>query len=99
MSGRVYDLQAWKRARAHHLATEPLCRMCKAQGRHTPAHHVDHILPISKGGDWFDGENLQSLCHACHSLKTAGDEGKVRHMGCGMDGTPADPSHPWNARG
>ena len=93
---RLYDLRAWHRARRAHLASEPLCRMCKARGILKPAKHVDHIIPISKGGDWFDGDNLQSLCHECHSLKTRADEGKAVNFGCAADGTPIDAAHHWN---
>jgi 5-methylcytosine-specific restriction enzyme A len=73
--------------------------MCAARGTTRPAHHVDHITPISKGGAWFDSENLESLCASCHSVKTLGDKGHAVRMGAGLDGTPIDPSHPWNARG
>ena len=31
--------------------------------------HVDHIVPVSKGGSW-ELANLQLLCVACHSQKT-----------------------------
>ena len=34
-----------------------------------PATLVDHIKPLSRGGDHALG-NLQSMCNACHSLKT-----------------------------
>lgn len=95
---RFYDLQAWRRARREHLAQEPLCRMCRAQGITKPGHHVDHITPISKGGDPFDSDNLQSLCAEHHSLKTARDDGKVVRMGCDERGQPIDPHHHW-ARG
>jgi 5-methylcytosine-specific restriction protein A len=53
-----------------HLAQEPLCRTCKAQGDTTPATDVDHILSLDKGGT-NAMSNLQSLCHAHHSAKTA----------------------------
>ena len=96
--GRVYDLQAWKRARREHLAHEPLCVMCRKLGRTVPATEVDHIIPISKGGEWFY-DNLQSLCESHHSQKTRRDEGKTVRMGAGIDGTPLDPAHPWNAGG
>ncbi|WP_366141808.1 HNH endonuclease signature motif containing protein, partial [Propionivibrio sp.] len=36
----------------------------------TPATDVDHIVPIRRGGT-NKHENLQPLCHACHSRKTA----------------------------
>ena len=98
--GRVYDLQEWKRVRKAHLLYEPLCRECKKQGRLRPAYHVDHVIPISKGGDWFSRDNLQSLCDSCHSLKTAKDEGKqvrVYDPGCTSSGIPLDKRHPWNS--
>lgn len=94
--GKVYDLAAWKRARLAHLAEEPMCRFCAARGIDTPAQHVDHIVPITAGGDWFDGDNLQSLCAECHSQKTRADEGKTVNFGCGVDGVPIDGAHHWN---
>jgi len=42
--------------------------------------------------------NLQSLCHSCHSIKTARDHGKNVAMGCDLNGMPLDPSHPWYRR-
>jgi 5-methylcytosine-specific restriction enzyme A len=94
---RLYDLREWKRVRAEHLTREPLCVLCLAAGRKTPGHHVDHITPISQGGEWFDSSNLQSLCHECHSLKTLGDKGHAVRMGASTAGNPIDPAHPWNA--
>ena len=34
-----------------------------------PAVLVDHIMPLSRGGDHSLG-NLQSMCNVCHSIKT-----------------------------
>lgn len=34
------------------------------------AEHVDHILPLRRGGT-NDRSNLQALCASCHSRKTA----------------------------
>jgi 5-methylcytosine-specific restriction protein A len=31
---------------------------------------VDHIVPIREGGARLDANNLQPLCHTCHSRKT-----------------------------
>lgn len=60
----------WRKLRATQLAMEPLCRECLANGRTTAATDVDHIVARRDGGS--DGyENLQSLCHSCHSSKTA----------------------------
>lgn len=101
---RVYDTQRWKRVRANQLAREPLCRLCIEEGQNIPrpAHHVDHKTPISAGGAPFDPANLQSLCHAHHSEKTALDKVGIAFddwelRGCYPDGSPRDPSHPWYA--
>lgn len=38
---------------------------------------VDHILAYALGGDPLDMENLQSLCHECHAIKTGNDRRKM----------------------
>jgi len=35
------------------------------------ATQVDHIIPLKWGGAQYDESNCQSLCHSCHSRKTA----------------------------
>lgn len=54
-----------------------LCVKCKSQNRLVPMDVVDHIIPLKD--DWslrLNPENLQSLCHACHNLKTAKEKAK-----------------------
>ncbi len=54
----------WRTLRLMVLRMNPACAVCGA-----PATDVDHITPKSRGGrDAM--ENLQSLCHACHTRKT-----------------------------
>lgn len=64
----------WQRLRRRHLAQEPLC--VDPFGIHgdwpAPATDVHHILPLAAGGA-NDADNLQSLCHSCHSRITARD--------------------------
>ena len=61
----------WRRLRRWVLAAGPLCVVC---GR--LATDVDHIVPRRLGGtDSLD--NLQPLCHECHSRKTAGSDGAL----------------------
>ncbi|MGO5027603.1 HNH endonuclease signature motif containing protein [Candidatus Agathobaculum pullicola] len=53
------------------LAREPFCRDCARRGLRVYATDVDHVVPHD--GDWskfVDPENMQSLCHSCHSAKT-----------------------------
>jgi 5-methylcytosine-specific restriction protein A len=54
-----------------------LCQVCWADHRIGLATEVDHIVAKAKGGS-DDLANLQSICHACHVAKTAGDRKKMR---------------------
>lgn len=69
-----YNLEAWKRIRRMVLNAEPMCRKCKQNGIIRGASHVDHIKPVNDGGD-DSFENLQPLCHSCHSAKTCSVDG------------------------
>lgn len=70
-----YNLPVWRDdLRPSQLLREPLCRECARRGLRTEATDVDHIRDHK--GDWAlfaDRDNLQSLCHACHSRKTMRD--------------------------
>lgn len=94
----IYSTQRWQRLRRMVLSSAPLCRSCKAQAKDEipAASQVDHIIPISEGGEPWDMDNLQPLCASCHSVKTARDNGKNVSMGCDINGMPLDPTHPWN---
>lgn len=68
----MYGTDEWKLLRGNQLLAEPFCRACARRGLRTPATDVDHIRDHK--GDWAvftDPANLESLCHACHSRKTA----------------------------
>lgn len=73
---------AWRKLRKLVLSRDNyLCQECLKHGKVTPASEVDHILPKSEGGT-DDKENLQSLCHDCHRIKTAEESkrGVKRHI-------------------
>lgn len=67
----------WQRIRKMFLASHPVCE--DPYGVHVgqviPATDVDHIVPLSRGGT-HRVDNLQALCHACHSRKTAREDGR-----------------------
>lgn len=79
-----------QKQRAHLLATEPLCRLCRAKGRATQATIADHIIPLAKGGKEYDLSNLQPVCAECHDAKTRKDNGWRARPRFGVDGWPAD---------
>lgn len=68
---RGYD-RGWRRVRLRVLTDEPLCRMCKAEGRVRPANEVDHIDGDSRHNA---RANLRPLCKSCHSRRTMRDQG------------------------
>jgi 5-methylcytosine-specific restriction endonuclease McrA len=40
-----------------------------------PSTQTDHKLSLERGGEKYDEANLQALCDACHSYKTALEDG------------------------
>lgn len=68
--------ETWRRLRKMFLAEHPLCAdpFGAHEGRPVVATDVDHIRAKRDGGS-DDVSNLQALCHACHSRKTAAEVG------------------------
>ena len=61
----------WKKLRAEILERDfGLCQIHLRDGHEVLATHVDHIVPKHRGGS-DDPDNLESLCVACHRMKTA----------------------------
>lgn len=60
----------WRKLRLMFLRANPLCAQCQADGRVAAATDVHHIQAKRDGGaDAWD--NLEALCHSCHSRVTA----------------------------
>jgi 5-methylcytosine-specific restriction protein A len=69
---RGYD-RAWARVRLAYLRDNPTCVECARTGLVVAATDVDHVQPLKHGRNdarRLDMDELQSLCHACHSAKT-----------------------------
>ena len=60
----------WAKFRQMQINREPSCRLC---GRE--ATEVDHVRPVTSqyDADFYNPENLQSLCGVCHRRKTSAD--------------------------
>ena len=75
-----YQLPIWTDdLRPAQLLREPFCRECAQRGMRTWATDVDHI--VDHKGVWarfIDRENLESLCHSCHSRKTMREQWESR---------------------
>lgn len=92
---RLYG-RRWRRERKAFLAAHPLCVMCETRGRVAAATVVDHIRPHN--GDpvlFWDRTNWQGLCQTHHDATKQREEKGGRAIGCGADGVPLDPDHPW----
>lgn len=61
---------SWPRLRRLILARSPVCQHCQR----LPSVDVDHIVPIAQGGTYGE-DNLEALCHSCHSRKTVRQDG------------------------
>lgn len=66
---RLYGLAAWKKLREKKLSDNPLCEKCQQTGI-----DIDHIIPHKgKTELMYKYSNLQTLCKACHAIKTVED--------------------------
>lgn len=65
------------KAAANHAA---FCVECLRTGKYMLASEVDHVVPHHNDEALFyDPSNPQSLCHPCHSVKTAREDGGFGH--------------------
>jgi len=94
---RVYGTAAWQALRRAKLSDQPLCEACLMREVVEPAHTVDHIVAIEKGGDAFPPlSGLMSMCERCHNTKTRAIDSpnatgfRRAIAGYDVDGNPID---------
>lgn len=89
----IYRTAAWARTRKAILQRDPICKIAdlcvKRYGTALPSAEVDHIVPVRAGGPEYDPENLQGVCHSCHSKKTSHECGINPSHDLGMNTFPA----------
>jgi 5-methylcytosine-specific restriction endonuclease McrA len=100
-SDPFYRSASWRDARSRQLELHPVCQNRNCGRRAT---NVDHRTARSKGGASLHPSNLMSLCHRCHSAKTASRDGGFGNTrtsgslpaprGCDADGYPLAWSRP-----
>jgi len=59
----------WRRYRIRYLIDHTLC--INFDECHNVATVVDHIIPVNRGGSFWDPDNHQLMCKSCHDRKTA----------------------------
>jgi 5-methylcytosine-specific restriction protein A len=76
--------RALQRMREELFTSEPLCRICRQQGRTTLATIRDHIIPLAEGGA-DEAANCQPICLSCSDAKTREEakRGAARARRCG----------------
>lgn len=74
--GSFYSSKAWIKLRNYKRLLNPLCEHCLKLGLLIPYYVIDHIKPISEGGEALDPDNLQTLCKQCHAIKTGKETAK-----------------------
>jgi 5-methylcytosine-specific restriction enzyme A len=59
----------WRRYSKAYIAQHPLCHYCERIGRVSATECVDHAVPPSRGGEFWDGANHRPACLTCNSRK------------------------------
>jgi len=80
---RLYKTKRWERKRAAVLRRdEYLCQECKRYGKTVQANTVHHIYPLEDYPELaLVGDNLISLCNACHERMHDRMTGEVTELG------------------
>lgn len=66
---RLYD-RKWQARRRVFLSQHPWCEECLRANIYTPATDVHHKQRHEGDIEKFLSDDLEALCHACHSRKT-----------------------------
>jgi 5-methylcytosine-specific restriction protein A len=66
---RLYHSSEWREYSRKYLREHPFCECGE------PSEAVDHKIPVSRGGSFWNPSNHQQKCHRCHNRKTATTDG------------------------
>ena len=76
---KLYYSRRWRGLRNLFIRRNRLCINCKDNNLIVEGELVDHIKPISEGGDFYEWSNLQTLCNPCHRKKSAKETNNRRY--------------------
>lgn len=70
---KIYNSIRWRKLREWKFVCDPLCEICKKEGKIIPAEDIHHIIsfmstddPVCRERLAYDYDNLMSLCKRCH---------------------------------
>ncbi|WP_435624499.1 hypothetical protein [Flagellimonas sp.] len=74
-----YNSTRWRKKSRLFREKNPFCEQCERENRVVPAEVVDHVkglqFLLDNGMDPYADEELESMCHKCHNVKS----GKQAH--------------------
>jgi 5-methylcytosine-specific restriction endonuclease McrA len=70
---KVYHSQKWLNTRKAVLSRDPICQVCDNE----LSTQVDHIKPLSQGGDPYALDGLQGICVPCHAVKSGRESAQL----------------------
>jgi len=68
-SRKVYRSRTWQRVRLQVLERDGYQCQIRLDTCTRKATAVDHIIPISRGGDGYEPTNLRACCKRCNSTR------------------------------
>lgn len=97
---KLYGSKAWRYLRMQIKDRDGwLCQICLKAGKEkmvSSRDPVDHIKPHNGDrGLFFDENNLQTICTACHNSAKQIQENRGLLPGCDVNGFPLDENHWW----
>ena len=85
----AHTRDSWKCQRCGVLCTTGRKSPDSAVAHHRKPHRGDLVL-------FYDPDNVETVCKACHDSTIQGDERRGYSLGIGPDGWPTCPDHPAN---
>lgn len=84
---KLYHSKRWQVLRRAVLARDPICKVCGER----LSQEVDHVVPLSQGGDEWSLDNTQGICSPCHALKSGRESAGKGRVGAQADAAQDGP--------